>query len=1163
MFAQFIEMPECTDKIDTDIDFQKVFTSASNFIKSPAEVDTHRKVDLEDKIIKEETKEKFHKLCDRYDQIISKGSADIGKTLLVEMDIDTGDSPPIACRPYTLPLKHHDWVKKEIEILDRAGIIDKSISAWASPVVIVPKKSKPGEPPKRRMCVDFRRLNGRLPEVENMTGGKGCISLVPLPKIDELYARLQGYKIFSTLDLRSGYYHIGLSESAKPKTAFVISGIGKYQFNRVPFGLAQAPAYFQTLINKVLDNIDFAMGYLDDIIIFSRSEEERLDHIEQVFKRLEEAGLKLSLEKCSFFKKHIQYLGHLLSEEGIQPLPEKLESIAKMPRPKNQKEVKQFLGLIGYYRKFVPRFADISRVLNKLTRKDEDFEWTPECDKCFNMLKDYLQEAPILRYPDPEARYVLYTDASKYAYAGVLTQTMEGTDHPIAYVSGLFRGSQLNWAALTKEAYAIYMSVKKLSFYLDSARITVRSHHLPLKKFLEKNTMNAKVNNWAVELESQKIDFVFIPGIKNVLADTLSRLIEVDSDVKLPEEKEGEEFGYIPFEKLPPAQVEVCEEVWINKVTQDKITLKLQEPTTRNIEIQLPLTNQKMKELQEQDPKVSHLRKLWSENKLNKTLFTVENDILRRILMINGLLYKPVVTPSILKDCLIMLAHDEQGHNGFKRTYASLQTVYYWKGMKRQIQLHCRRCRTCARHNVISQEFHKEHFAVPTQPMEFIAMDLIGEFHPASSKGNRYALTAICMLTRFTFCIPLKNKTAEEVVKAYLNHICCVFGPSKKILMDNGTEFKNKMWEEVYKLLRTEHRVTPIYSPQCNGRIEGFHRFLKATVGKQIQKGLEWDDLVWKATSAYNFFPAESSGIAPFFLMFGREAAAKHMLLAEESTKYVGDNEGILNLKLMQQLYHVVAYNLAKSRTARDGNMITKRKNFKPKHLKRNGLVLVRDHTSKAFEPKATDHHIVDFCGKQQVIVKDNHRNKKKVHIKDVKPIEMDIATAEFFKKEREQCTTRDAKHVMPIKLIPDLEWKLIENIDAMESNSGVKIYCIKETEDKQNDTQVTKTSKPTVDTSPREIRKNTCTIAINTDPTEDTKTDLPEQRIDTVEVTEVDTFEPTLEDTSKESTVSAITERDAECQITHMYPTIYNPIVNKIFSVFRQAKESLDTIPM
>ena len=160
------------------------------------------------------------------------------------MDIDTGNSPPIASKPYTLSLKHYDWVQKEITTLERAGIITKSISPWASPVVIVPKKSAPGEPPQRRMCVDFRRLNKQLPEVKNMSGGKGCISLVPLPKIDELYTKLQGYKVFSMLDLRSGYYHIGLSDSTKPKTAFVVSGMGKFEFNRVPFSLAQVPAYF-------------------------------------------------------------------------------------------------------------------------------------------------------------------------------------------------------------------------------------------------------------------------------------------------------------------------------------------------------------------------------------------------------------------------------------------------------------------------------------------------------------------------------------------------------------------------------------------------------------------------------------------------------------------------------------------------------------------------------------------------------------------------------------------------------------------------------------------------------------------------------------------------------------------------------------------------------
>ena len=394
------------------------------------------------------------------------------------------------------------------------------------------------------MCVDYRRINKLQPEVTKADGGKGCISLISLPKIDELYAKLKGYKVFSSLDFRSGYYHIGLSDSAKPKSAFVLSSLGKYQFNRVPFRLAQAPAYFQKLINDILKDCNFAMGYLDDIIIYSRTEKEHLEHLEEIFGRLRAAELKLKLEKCSFFKRHIQYLGLLISADGIQPLPEKLESIAKMPAPKNPKEVKQFLGLVGYYRKFVPKFADISRVLTHLTKKDVEFKWISKCEKCFQILKDFLQKAPILKYPDRLANYTLYTDASKYAYADVLTQYTDGTDHPITYISGLFHGSQLNWATLTKKAYAIYMSVKKLSFYIDTAKITVKSDHLPLKNFLEKNTLNSKVNNWAVELESQDITFEYIPGIHNTLADTLSRLIEMDEDIKPPPEEEGKEFGY-------------------------------------------------------------------------------------------------------------------------------------------------------------------------------------------------------------------------------------------------------------------------------------------------------------------------------------------------------------------------------------------------------------------------------------------------------------------------------------------------------------------------------------------------------------------------------------------------------------------------------------------
>ena len=231
-----------------------------------------------------------------------------------------------------MALKHHRWVQEEIETLERAGVIAKSMSPWASPIVVVPKKSQPGEPPKKRLCIDFRKINDLQQKVIMEGKSKGCLSLIPLPKIDEMYAKLKGAKFFSTIDLRSGYYHIALGKDSRAKTAFV-TPFGKYEFLQVPFGLAQAPAFFQHLMNKVLDNCSFAMTYLDDIIIFSNTEEEHLAHIKEIFRRLEAADLKMKRSKCD------------------------------MPAPSSSKEVKQFLGLAGYYKKFVPHFADLSRPL--------------------------------------------------------------------------------------------------------------------------------------------------------------------------------------------------------------------------------------------------------------------------------------------------------------------------------------------------------------------------------------------------------------------------------------------------------------------------------------------------------------------------------------------------------------------------------------------------------------------------------------------------------------------------------------------------------------------------------------------------------------------------------------------------------------------------------
>ena len=565
----------------------------SDFLISPGDIYPSRKVELQDADVSEETLQKFELLCEEQHEAFSKNNQDIGKTQLIEMEIDTGGSVPLAQSPYTLPLKHYDWVRKEIEMLEKAGVIERSLSPWASPVIVVPKKSAPDEPPRRRLRVDYRRVNALQQEVKRTDKSTGCLTLYPLPKINEMFAKLGGAKFFSTIDLRSAYYHIGLTRESQAKSAFVVP-MGKWQFKRTPFGLSQAPAYFQLLIDQVLIGCgDFAMGYLDDIIVFSKSEEEHLQHLEEIFRCLRHFNLKMKWQKSSFFKKHIQYLGHLVSEQGFEPLPEKLEAIRNMSHPKTSKEVKQFLGLIGYYRKFIPRFSDLLRPLTRLTRHDSKFDWMPQCQKSFNHLRELLMEYPILRYPDLKKGYTVFTDASGIGWSGVLTQEYPDEKgrvkhHPICYVSGQFRGSQLNWAALTKEAYTIYMSIRRLVFYVSDADVTIRCDHLPLKKFLTKQTLNSKVNNWAVELEQFNLKLEWTMGSKNTLADTLSRLLDVCPEAKMEPEPTGQEFRCYCFDDMKPVEIKYIEEV---------DTVKIQQSEDFK-EIRLPLQDAQMQLLQ-------------------------------------------------------------------------------------------------------------------------------------------------------------------------------------------------------------------------------------------------------------------------------------------------------------------------------------------------------------------------------------------------------------------------------------------------------------------------------------------------------------------------------------------------------------------------------------
>ena len=470
-------------------------------------------------------------------------------------------------------------------------------------------------------------------------------------------------------------------------------------------------------------------------------------------------------------------------------------------------------------------------------------------------------------------------------------------------MSGLFRGSQMDWACLTKEAYAIYMSIKKLAYYLEDADITLRSDHLPLKKFLVKNTLNSKVNNWAIEISPFRITFKYIKGIKNTLADTMSRLIDINPQIQTDSEPEGYEFGYYTFDTLPAMEVS-------NIDTTHKTSSDNGKDFDGNL-VKLPLTDKTLSELQEQDMFCSNILVQIKKGYIKEgQTYKIQNNLLKRYVTDGDKTYETIVLPRALTAQILKMAHDELGHNGTHRTYMLLKRLYYWKGLKPSVVRHIQRCYHCQRRNKQVVKYATLHFDVATFPMQFISMDLIGEFHPHTSKGKRYALMVICMLTGYVFCIPLKTKTAEEVLQAYIDNVYSKFGGSLKILSDNGTEFKNKIFEHIAKELGVVYKLyTPPYHPASNGRIEGFHAFIKACISKHILPQLEWDDLVPLACAAYNFIPNEHSKESPFFLMFGRDPVLPLNTLLEPKVRYMGNDNNIISLET-KNLYEIAATNL-------------------------------------------------------------------------------------------------------------------------------------------------------------------------------------------------------------------------------------------------------------
>ena len=457
------EMNTCTSTVRVQLVRNESSEESSNWERREAELSQVLNIG-EDGLTPEEVARVRSCILQARD-VFALTKGELGEVDEILHHIETGDSPPVRQPPRRVPFARRPEISRMVNEMLHTQVIQESKSPWASPVVLVQKKDG-----SLHFCMDYRRLNAVTRK-----------DVYPLPRIDDLLDQLSGKRVFSTLDAHSGYWQIRMHETSREKTAFVTMN-GLYEFRVMPFGLCNAPATFQRLMQKTLTGLGgdqpFCSVYIDDVIVFSKTVEEHLDHLAQVFNRLRKIGLKLHPQKCSFTHPKVLYLGHIISSEGIAPNPDKVRAVREFQIPTNARAVREFLGIAGYYRRFVPNFAKVAGPLHALTRQQVPFVWTPKCQEAFEKLKELLVSPPVLAYPCFAKPFVLHTDASGLGLGAVLEQEQDdGQLHPVAYASRTLSKHERNYGITDLEALGVVWAAKHFRAYLLGHKCLVYTDH--------------------------------------------------------------------------------------------------------------------------------------------------------------------------------------------------------------------------------------------------------------------------------------------------------------------------------------------------------------------------------------------------------------------------------------------------------------------------------------------------------------------------------------------------------------------------------------------------------------------------------------------------------------------------------------------------------------
>lgn len=740
------------------------------------------------------------------DSIIEKfrgiGDGKFGRCRFMEHHILTGDALPIKQRGYPVSPMVQERFGKELKRMIDLGVIEPSLSPWSSPAVLVKKANG-----KDRLCVDSRKLNSVT-----------IRDAYPLPRVSEILDRLGKSFYLSKIDLNDFFWQIPLSAESKEKTAFAVPGHGLYQFTRLPFGLHNAAQCAQRLMNVLFGETDQKIFvYLDDIIVATPSFDEHLEVLDFVYRRLLDAGLTINFDKSSFCLPSLKYLGHVVDGNGLRTDPDKVQAVLNYPRPTTFTELKRFIGLTSWYRRFVPNYATIAEPLHSLTRgkaKPSRLSWNSEADSAFLKLKKLLVSSPVLTTPDFSLPFSIHCDASNTGLGVVLCQGP--SDSPIAYASRQLRGAELKYSVTEKECLAVVFALEKFRPYVEGYHFNIYTDHSSLTWLFNQENPPGRIARWVMKLSQYDFKIFHKKGSSNIVPDALSRAnCQVD---------------------LIDFSVQGSDDWYIKMLAK------------------VALSPNRFKDWRVVDDKLFY--------KFNQNTVVSDNDPWR------------LVIPESQRKNAIIDSHDVPfaGHMGVKRTTKKCLSRYYWPGLGLDVQKYVKSCEIC---NTAKQSSNKRAGLmgkpkIVTKPFQMISMDLLGPL-PRSTKQNAYLLVITDRFTKYSSLFPIRQATASKIMDLVETRWFCIFGVPETIIMDNGKQFISKALKNLANKYAAKNLwYNAFYHPQNNPTERG-----NKVIGNVLRCYIKdnhrvWDKDIHQVEVALNTSISEVTGYTPFFLTFGR-----------------------------------------------------------------------------------------------------------------------------------------------------------------------------------------------------------------------------------------------------------------------------------------------------